>query len=357
MNVLEHVSLAPYTTLGVGGEARFFIEVQSVEELIEAIAFAKSKQLSLFVLGGGSNILISDEGFTGMVLHLQLAHLRFEVRDDAVLVTADAGVVWDELVVQAVQQGYSGVESLSGIPGTVGGAVVANLGAYGTQLSDVLVSVKALDLHDPESGVQTFMRDDCDFSYHDSMFAKYSGRYVVLEAVLMLARDSSPDFTYKDHRFNFTDIMATEHLPRTPVGLRTAVLSIREKKGVLQTSYQSAGSFFHMLTVSEKQYTEITARAAVLNPQLEQQLRPWAWKQANGAYRVASAFLLEFTEFPKGFARGSVGVSPKHQLSIINLGGARASEIAELARDMRNSVKKLFGVDLEREVKYVGNIF
>ncbi len=356
MNLRENVSLAPLTTFKIGGPARYFVEAKTIEDVSDAIKFAHTNSLPIFVLGGGSNILISDNGFAGVVIHLQLANLRFEDRDDAVLVTADAGVVWDELVMQAVQQGYSGVESLSGIPGTVGGAVVANLGAYGTQLSDVLVSVKALDLHNQENGVKTFEKNDCEFSYHDSVFGKYPGRYIVLEMVLKLARDRSPDFTYKDHRFNFTDIMATENLPRTLVGLRTAVLSIREKKGVLQTCYKSAGSFFHMLAVSETQYTDITARAQVLNPELEQRLRPWAWKQASGTYRVASAFLLEFTEFPKGFVRDLVGVSPKHQLSIINLGGARASEVAELARDMHNSVKKLFDVDLEREVEYVGDV-
>lgn len=364
MWIRENIALAPYATFKIGGPARYFCEVSSPEELKEALSFANERHYAVFILGGGSNILVSDEGFDGLVVRFvnPTPDSLFTVEredDEQVTISVPAGVHWDDLVVYAVEHNLYDIEHLSGIPGTVGGAVVANIGAYGAQLSDVLINVEMIDRKDSDFEIKVLTNNECAFAYHDSIFSKAHERYIILRATFMLAKHTTVHTKYIDNRFRVDD-EGTDDTPMSLREVREKILSIREQKGSLamegREGFHSAGSFFHMLTVPESQYTEITARAQILNPELEERLRPWAWKQADGTYRVASAFLLEFTEFPKGFVRGSVGVSPKHQLSIINLGGARASEIAELARDMSNSVKKLFGISLEREVEYVGNI-
>lgn len=352
----EYVPLAPLTTLKVGGAARYFIEVRTETELHDALTYARERSLPVFVLGGGSNIVVADEGFSGVVVVLRFDHVRTDSHEGGVRVTAGAGVGWDALVAQMVAEGCAGLEALSGIPGTVGGAVVANAGAYGTECADTFVEARVLDLRNLEQGVQTFRRAECAFSYHDSLFSQEPGRYIVLEAAFELAKGGEPDFSYRDNRFNFTDVMAAEQLPRTYAGLRSAVLMIREQKGVLEHCYQSAGSFFHMPKVSQEVYESIRGAAERIDAQKELEKRPWAWLQTDGAYKIAPGFLLEYTPYQKGYARGAVGISPKHTLSIINLGGATAREVAALARDMHDAVENIFGLSLEREVQYVGDV-
>lgn len=356
MTVREHVPLAPLTTLKIGGPARYFIEVHTEAELEDAIAYARERVLPIFVLGGGSNILVADEGFPGVVIALRFLRIESLPHEGGVRVTVGAGVAWDAFVAQMVTDGNAGLEALSGIPGTVGGAVVANAGAYGTECADCFVSARVLDLNNLAQGVQTVVRDACAFSYHDSLFSQQPGRYVILDAKFQLATGGLPDFSYRDNRFNFTDVMAAEQLPHTFAGLRSAVLTIRERKGVLEHCYQSAGSFFHMPKVSAAVYAHIREVAEKLDAAKEEEKRPWAWLQTDGSYKVAPGFLLEYTPFQKGYVRGAVGISPKHTLSIINLGAATASEVATLARDMHDAVRDLFGLALEREVQYVGNV-
>ena len=360
MKIEEHIPLAPYTTLSVGGAARYFAEPKLIEEVKEALIFARERALSLFVLGGGSNVVIADSGFDGLVLRPRLSDITIEERTDRVWVTAGAGVVWDELVVYAVERGLFGIECLSGVPGTVGGAVVANLGAYGAQVSDTFVQAEALDTRDIESGLKTFEREQCDFSYHDSFFSHEPGRYIVLNATFALSRDSGAIPAYRDNRFDMATL--TTSLGHTPTQkeIRDAVLTMREEKGSLimpgRLSFKSAGSFFHMPFVSGEHYEQILTQARSLDAAKEEHLRPWAWKQPDGTYKIAPGFLLEYTEFTKGYVRGEVGISPRHTLSIINIGSGTARDIAALARDMQNAVEKIFGIRLEREVEYIGDV-
>ncbi len=357
MIVQENVSLAPLTTLGVGGKARFFVEATTVAEVEEALAFARAHSLPVFVLGGGSNIVIADSGFDGLVLAPRMANIIFSKQGDFVLATAGAGVVWDKFVAQAVARGYVGMEYLSGIPGTVGGAIVANLGAYGAQASDTFVNADVLDYGSVESGtMRVFEKDACNFSYHDSIFSHANGRYIVLEARFKLYASGTSRFSYQGNRFDLTALAtALGHEP-TQEEVRTAILKMRAEKGMLADSYQSAGSFFHLPFVSAEKYAETLAKASALDAGKEERLRPWAWKQPNGSYKLASGFLLEYTEFQRGYVRGPVGISSKHTLAIINLGDARAADVAALARDMQDAVANIFGIRLEREVEYVGNV-
>ena len=360
LDFTSNVSLAPLTTFGVGGEARFFIEAQSVEEVYEALNFARTNSLSICVLGGGSNIVVADTGYDGLVLAVRIHGITFENQDGHTFVTAGAGVVWDELVIYSIEHGFAGLECLSGVPGTVGGAVVANLGCYGAQCSDTFVSADVLDLKDANSAVRVLKNENCHFSYHESVFNHEPGRYLVLRATFALVSNGAPRLAYRDNRFNLATLATKNSREPTLLDIRNAVLDVREQKGALimngRTSYKCAGSFFHMPYVSPTRYAEIVQCAKKCDPEKEERLRPWAWEQADGSYKLAPGFLLEYTKFQKGYVRGAVGISPRHTLTIINIGGARAQDIALLARDMQDAVKNIFGVRLEREVEYIGEV-
>ncbi len=360
MKIQEHVSLAPLTTLGVGGEARFFIEAQSIEEVIEALNFAHKQSLPVFVLGAGSNILIADDGFNGLVLALRIPDITTEVHGTLVWVTVGSGMVWDDFVVWSIENKLSGLECMSGVPGTVGGAVVANLGCYGAQVSDTFMHAEVVDTQEKNGTLKIIKKEECVFSYHDSMFGHTPGRYIIVHATFALSTDTAAIPAYRDNRFDMA--MLAQNLGHTPTKseIRDAVLTMREEKGSLimknRVSFKSAGSFFHMPFVSAEKYAHIIAQARAFDAQKEEQLRPWAWKQPDGLYKIAPGFLLEYTEFVKGYVRGAVGISPRHTLSIINVANARAQDIATLARDMQDAVEKKFGIRLEREVEYVGDI-
>jgi len=356
MNLRENVPLAPLTTLGVGGVARFFVEAHSSVEVEEALAFARARSLPVFVLGGGSNIVVADSGWDGLVLAPRQGDIAYEERAGAVRVTAGAGVVWDDLVAQTTERGLIGLECLSGIPGTVGGAVVANLGAYGAQVSDTFESAEVLVRGTVADAPQVFKKEACDFSYHDSMFGREPGRYVVLSATFSLAASGTSRLSYRDNRFDLSALAAASGREPSPADVRTAVLSMRAEKGMLSGIYRSAGSFFHMPFVSAQMYAQIVERARALDAEKEERLRPWAWAEPDGSYKLAGGFLLEYTEFRKGHVQGGAGISPKHTLSIINVGGASARDIAELARAMQDAVEQVFGIRLEREVEYVGDV-
>ncbi|MDD3531303.1 MAG: UDP-N-acetylmuramate dehydrogenase [Candidatus Pacebacteria bacterium] len=360
MEIREHVPLASFTTLGVGGEARFFAEPRSLEDVQEAAAFARARDLPLFVLGGGSNVVVSDEGFSGLVLRMRSTQLSTEERGDMVFVTAGAGMVWDDFVVYAIKHNLFGIECLSGVPGTVGGAVVANLGAYGAQASDTFVRADVLDTRSGEPALKVFENEQCDFSYHDSFFSREPGRYIIIRATFALSRDAGAIPAYRDNRFDMTSLAVSLGRAPTQSEVRAEVLRMREEKGSLimpgRISFKSAGSFFHMPFVSEEQYALVAAKAQEIDAAKEERLRPWAWRQKNGSYKVAPGFLLEYTEFKKGYVRGDVGISPRHTLSIINVGEGSARDIAALARDMQDAVEKIFGIRLEREVEYIGTI-
>lgn len=356
MNVEENVPLAPLTTFRIGGPARYFVTAKSDKDVQEAVAFAHKQKVPLFVLGGGSNILVADEGFDGLVLSIRIPGVTHERRGDKVLVTSSAGVVWDDLVAWTIERGFAGFECLSGVPGTVGGAVAVNLGCYGAQVSDTLVSVDAVDRRD--GTLSTLIEEDCDFSYHDSVFASEPERYVVMRAVFALSSSDPSPLTYKDSRFDLTALASRLGRLPTLMDIRNAILDVREQKGNLvmegRLSYRGAGSFFHMPFVSPERYKTVEAKARSLDAEKEERLRPWAWRQPDASYRIAPGFLLEFSPFQKGYTRGPVGISPRHILAIINLANAHAQDVAELARDMQDEVERVFDIRLEREVEYVG---
>ncbi len=360
MKFEENVPLAPLTTLHTGGPSRFFTEAKSVEEVWSALDRARTERLSVAILGGGSNMLVADKGFDGLVLAIRIPGIAFEISGNQARITVGAGMAWDEVVVWAIENGFAGFECLSGVPGTVGGGVVANLGCYGAQLSDTFVSAEVFDTEHLEQGIQILKKENCNFSYHNSVFGEMPGRYVVLRATFTLVVGGPVRVAYADNRFNLSALAEKNGYTPTLEAVRDEILSVREQKGQLhmpdRICYQSAGSFFHMPFVSESAYQKVLAQAHQLDGEKELRLRPWAWVQPDGSYKLAPGFLLEYTEFQKGYQRGLVGISPRHILTIINLGGAQAKDIAELAGDMCASVQNIFGIRLEREVEYIGNV-
>ncbi len=371
LEIKENVSLAPYTTYKVGGPARYFATVTLIDELTHALTWAKEKKQPVFILGGGSNTLISDEGWPGLALEIQLRGVRAKKIDgsekisDMVELSAAAGEAWDGLVRRAVTEGWTGIECLSGIPGSVGGALVQNIGAYGQTLQDVVVSCRCVEVATGQEHI--FMQADCGFGYRDSRFkTRDAGKYLITEITLRLQGGNSTapknavltKTPYKDHRFNLGKIFEGRTTPPTLSEVRDAILDIREKKGMVMLpgrfSLQSAGSIFKNPMVTKSEFEKIM-HAADQDPEKKKKLMPWYWEQPDGRVKISAAFLLEYTPFSKGFVRGAVGVSPRHSLSLITLKPtAKAAELATLAQDMQQAVKDIFGLVLEPEIKLVG---
>jgi UDP-N-acetylmuramate dehydrogenase len=361
MTIQEHLSLAPYTTFNIGGPARFFIRAQTQEQVHDAISFAHQNHLAIFPLGGGSNILVSDHGFNGLVIKIELPGIVYEDYDNHVEVTAGAGVIWDDLVRDTVERGYYGIENLTGVPGTVGAAPVQNIGCYGVDLADVLLSVDAIHIH--TNLVETFTSERCHLGYRDSFFKTPKGKeYIVIRVRLHLAKSGSTKYSYHDMKDFFIQRGITHP---SLADVRSALVAIRARKGMLQmdgfTRYQTAGSFFKAPTDIDPEHLErIRSIVVAEDEDKARSLEPWFWKQDNDTYKIAPAFLMEFTNFNKKdfygkMFRGTVSISPTHTLSLINVRDATARDMYLFARVIQDAVKKKFNITLESEVCYVGH--
>ena len=346
MQLREHVPLAPFTTLGLGGKARYFIECDSEDEARAAIAYAADRLLPVYILGGGSNVVFLDSGFPGLVLRITIGGM--ELRDGpSPEVRAGAGVDWDTLVQRAVERGWTGVECLSGIPGTVGGTPIQNVGAYGQEIAETLASVVCLDRTTLER--RTFTAQDCGFGYRDSRFKRADrDRYVVLEVTLRLARDQKPRIRYPELQRAVASLGGLDTVtPTEAVGLvRQAVLALRRSKSMVldpaDPNTRSAGSFFTNPVLSAAAFADLAQR----------------WKEipsfpADGGVKVPAAWLVEHAGFPKGYRAGEgAGISTRHALALVNLGGTSADLLA-LAEEVRAGVEKQFGIRLAYEPEVV----
>src|SRR2546428_6843823 len=315
----EQVPLAPYTTLGLGGEARYFVECGSEDEVRAALAYAAERRLPAYVLGGGSNVVFLDSGFPGLILRLTIGGI--ELRDGpSPEVRAGAGVDWDTLVQNVVQRGWTGVECLSGIPGTVGGTPIQNVGAYGQEIAESLVSVECLDRTTLER--RTFTARECAFAYRDSRFKRADrGRYVVLEVALRLARDQTPRIRYPELQravagAGGVDTVSTGEAVRL---VRQAVLGLRRGKSMVldpaDPNTRSVGSFFTNPVLSVGAFADLERR----------------WKgipsfPADGGVKVPAAWLVEQAGFPKGYPDVGSGaaISTRHAFALVNLAGTSA---------------------------------
>ena len=349
MQLQENIPLAPWTTLKVGGPAQYFADAESEDDVLMALAFAKTRDLPVFVLGGGSNLLVADSGFAGFVLRVNVKGVEVEPAGDNVLLRVAAGEDWDKFVSSCVEVRLGGIECLSGIPGSVGGTPVQNVGAYGQEISDVLVSVRALD-RETESVVE-LSHAQCGFAYRTSIFnTTHRERYIVLQVTYALKKDGTPLMKYPDVRRNL-ESHGEKSRPPTLADVRQAVLEIRSSKAMLivdgDPDCRSAGSFFKNPIVTEAEYAQLLSVAGGALPR---------YPASNGHVKTSAAWLIEQSGFTRGFSLGPAAISRKHTLALVNTGGARAADILALAREIRRGVQDRFGIRLTPEPVFVGFI-
>ena len=332
--------LSKYTSFRVGGPATKIVQVSTEAEIIGAIEEAGDSPI--LIMGGGTNVLIADKGFEGTVIRISNNSVQAEVDAcSGATLTIGAGEDWDTFVQTTIDRGFAGLETLSGIPGTVGAAPIQNIGAYGHEVSEFITRVRTYDRQ--EKALKTFTNSECEFSYRNSYFKAHPGRYVVIEVQFQIRRGEFSDpITYVE----LSKKLGIEPGEKAPVvATRAAVLELRASKGMLLKNDDhdswSAGSFFTNPIISQQ--------AADLLPNAAPK-----WPLNDGRVKVSAAWLIENSGIHKGDELGGARISTKHVLALSNSGNATAADIAELAKRARNQVKEVFGITLEAEVNLIG---
>lgn len=345
----ENKKLAPLTTFAIGGTARWFVEAEREDEVVEAVTWTRDREVALFVLGGGSNVLISDSGFEGLVLRIALRGIEVydAVQSSERVYQVAAGEDWDSFVQRSVLDNCAGIECLAGIPGTAGGTPVQNVGAYGQEVATVVDRVRAFDV-EAETFVE-FSADQCAFSYRQSRFNSMdAGRYIVTRVDYHLTPGGRPTLRYADLQKKLAEKDLNSPSPSL-ADVADAVRAVRRAKGMLlvegDPDCRSAGSFFKNPVVSEEQVRVVASVSSKEPPR---------FPAGEGQVKLPAAWLIEQAGFHKGFALGAAGVSSRHTLALINRGGATAEEILALANQILNAVKERFGIILEMEPVRVG---
>ena len=338
MKLRENVPLAQYTTFKIGGPARFFCTVSSEAGLIEAVSLAKREKQRILILGGGSNILVSDCGFPGVVIKNEImgkeiaplknaAEFRFSV---------GAGELWDGAVQTAVENGLYGLENLSAIPGTAGAAPVQNIGAYGTEAADSIMSVRVLDTESMQ--YSELSNESCRFGYRDSVFKQKKGRYIVTRVDFRLSKDGKVNIAYKDLRDYFAALAAP-----TLQEVRDAVIDIRWKKLPDWKLWGTAGSFFKNPIISKDRFEKLKA----VHPELP------GYPEPDGRVKVPLGWIFDHICNVKGIMAGNVGSYENQALVIVAKPGATASQVVERAKELIAMVEKETGIKIEAEVEWV----
>jgi len=346
--IREFVPLRNYTTLGVGGPARYFVCVTAVDQLPAALDEALRRSLPVLILGGGSNLVVSDRGFPGFVVQIGLRGIE---TSGPGLVTAAAGEEWDRLVAWSVERGLAGIENLSGIPGSVGGTPIQNVGAYGQEVSETIESVRAFDRS--AGCIRDVPARDCGFGYRASRFNTADrDRFVVLGVTFQLREDGRVNITYPDlaSRFPAGTMPCVDEV-------RRAVMEIRAAKAMLLDpavpDSRSAGSFFRNPVLSLESFAELENRAASTGRLEPGEVIP-RYPADGGRLKVPAAWLIERAGFRKGQRQGRVGISNRHTLALVNLGGATSDEIIAMMKQIQTGVELIFGLRLQPEPVFVG---
>ena len=340
LTILDGVPLAPLTTLGIGGAARHYARIGTPAQLARALAWAQDKGVETLVLGGGSNLLIGDEGFPGLVLHVVIDGVELVESGETTEVTAGAGVPWDDLVAKVVEHRLSGVECLSGIPGCVGATPIQNVGAYGQEVAETIVRVDVVDRAKAEPHILT--NTECEFGYRDSRFKRSDrDRFIVTAVTFRLVNGGVPTIRYPElQRYLESEGLTSPNLR----DVRQAVLAIRRRKSMVvdaaDPDAHSAGSFF----------TNPIVPADVAD-RIEVEGMPRYVE--TGGVKLSAAWLIERAGFSRGHVAGNVGLSTKHCLAIVNRGGGTAREVVALANEIRRRVLERFGVTLVPEPVFV----
>lgn len=335
----ERVPLKHLTTFKIGGDARYFFRARSVEALRRAIAFANEKRVPVFFIGGGSNLLVSDGGFPGLVIKMEIMGIGWKDENDATVAIAGAGESWDMLVRESVERSLFGLENLSGIPGTVGGAPVQNIGAYGEEVKD---TIEWVEVFDTQTGALCLLSpEECAFGYRTSMFRKTEGKDLVITRVAFrLMKNGTPNASYKDVAayFKVKGVAAP-----TQREVREAIIEIRAGKFPDLSRYGTAGSFFKNPILEKSRFAELKKKFPDL----------LGFPTPSGGVKVPLAWILDKVCGLKGFKKGDIGLFEKQPLVLVNKGHATAREARELAEDVAARVRRKTGIELEWEVQYL----
>jgi UDP-N-acetylmuramate dehydrogenase len=351
MESKENIPLAPYTTFKIGGPARWFCVVQNIDDVKEAVQFAKSNNVPFFVLGGGSNVVVSDEGFNGLVMHPEMTGIEIVAENDQfVHYKVAAGENWDKFVAMMVEKGLYGIENLSHIPGNTGAVAVQNVGAYGQEASQVIEEVEVFDTRDNE--VKTISAADCNFSYRKSNFnCTEKGRYIILSTVFKLHKNGQLNLSYRDLKEKF------EGKNPTLTEIRNEVIEIRNRKFPFpkEAKNGNAGSFFKNTTTTEIGYGEM--RNKVVQSFGEEIATKMDDKIFRGKdeIKIPSAFLIDICGL-KNTEVGGAAINENQPLVIINQSGmATAADVVNLATKIKDTVFEKTGVVLVQEPELIGH--
>jgi len=350
-SLIENVPLAPLTTLGIGGPARYFAKCASAAALAAGVEWARTRDLPIFVLGGGSNIVVADAGFAGLVLHVAIRGIETLSEGNRITLSAGAGESWDALVAMCVAREWAGFECLSGIPGRVGATPIQNVGAYGQETSDTLASLEALDLQTGE--LVELDASACEFGYRASRFkSRDRHRFIITRVTYHLTERGQPAIRYSELQRYLSENGASHS---TLAGVRAAVITLRQRKAMVidpsDTDSRSVGSFFMNPTVTRAEFERLNAiahrfvRAGETMP---------AFPAPDDQMKLSAAWLIERAGIARGTAHGNVGTSSKHALAIINRGGGTARDVMELKEMIQTRVLERFGVALTPEPVFVG---
>jgi UDP-N-acetylmuramate dehydrogenase len=363
IEIRDDVPLGPLTTLELGGRARHFVEAADEEAVVEALRWAESRQLPIAILGGGSNLVVADAGFAGLVVRIGTRGRRYEPAStprrtptptptpapssSEVTLTAAAGEPWDDLVAETVSRELAGLECLSGIPGLVGATPIQNVGAYGQEVAETIRAVRVVERGSWR--IQDLSAADCRFAYRDSRFKHDPGRFVILAVSFALRPGGAPSLRYRE----LAEALAGRENPSL-ADARSAVLTLRGKKSMLvradDPNRRSVGSFFMNPVLGATEAEAVRVRAVATGATGEMP----SWPAANGRVKLSAGWLIERAGWPKGARRGAVGVSSAHALALVHHGGGTTADLLALARAIGKSVKARFGVSLVPEPTFVG---
>lgn len=347
IKIVENQPMASLTTFDVGGPARYSTSVRSVPDLLEALDFAKTQSAPVLVLGGGSNVLVSDGGFNGIVIRNMIKGIAGRREGDCFFVHAGSGENWQRFVDWSISENFQGLECLAGIPGTVGAAPVQNIGAYGQEVSEAIESVEAFEI---DSGKPVLLsNEECRFGYRSSIFnSTQEARYFITGVTFRLKVNGKPAIVHSDLALrlkNVTDCTVKQ--------VRDTVLAIRAGKGLLVRKgyerFRCAGSFFKNPVLVSEKYKEVEQMVERMGT-----FSAWSWPLGEDEIKISAAQLIQGAGFIRGYRQGNVGLSPKHTLIIIAYRKASGSEIIEFAQEVQRKVREKFGILLQPEIRLVG---
>jgi UDP-N-acetylmuramate dehydrogenase len=338
MKIQENISLKKWATFRTGGNARYFVRVKNTKELKEALGFSQRSDLRNFVLGKGANTLVSDQGYFGLIIRMEIKGILIDEKSkNAVRVTVGAGEDWDTLVGKMVRRKFTGLENLSYIPGTVGAAAFGNIGAYGVEAKDIISSVEALNTETMK--IKKFSNEECAFGYRESFFKTKDGnKYIITKVIFDLKKNGMLKTDYKDVQEYFEK---KKIISPTSKNLRDAIIEIRKNKLPDIAIVGTAGSFFKNPIVSKRKAEELKKEYPGLP----------LYFSAEGKTKLPAGYLLDRICGIKGYKKGNVGTWEKQALCLVNYGNATTKEILEFAEEVKEKVQKKTGIVLEMEVQ------